>query len=62
MSKMTQIIQAFVDNQTTVSVYRPGSGFTLAKIESLDDDVVSIKPQAGDRYIVHVSQFAVERD
>jgi len=62
MSKMTDIIKTFVDSQTTVSVYRPGSGFVLAKIEALDDDVVSITPQAGDRYIVHVSQFAVERD
>jgi len=62
MSKMTEIIQAFIDGQTTVRVYRPGSGFGLAKIESLDDDVVSITPQSGDRYIIHVSQFAVERD
>jgi len=62
MAKLAQIIQAFVANQETVPVYKPGSGYVMGKVKRLDDDVVTITPQAGDAYIIHTSQFSVERD
>lgn len=62
MSKLTDIIQAFVDNQQTISVYKPGVGYILGKAERLDGDVVSITPDSGSQFVIHVSQFSVERD
>jgi prefoldin subunit 5 len=62
MSKMTEAIKKLADNGSTVLVHIPGKGYVYGKVVSLDDDVVIIKPEEGNRIIIHYTQFSIERD
>lgn len=62
MSKMKQAIQSAVDDGVELKVYLPGRGYRLAVIESLDDDVVTVKPNTGNKVVIHYTAFALERN
>jgi hypothetical protein len=62
MSKMKQAIQALATSSETVLVYLPGRGYVLGKVERLDDDVVTIKPETGNRVVLHYTCFSIERN
>lgn len=62
MTKLQQIIKAFLDQGTQIAVFKPGAGYVLGKVTGLDDDVVTVKPDHGLPFILHYTQFSVERD
>lgn len=62
MSRMKALIERLVENQRTVMVHIPGKGYTYAKVESLDDDLVTLNPEKEKKIIMHYTQFSVKED
>lgn len=62
MSNMTDAIKELSDNGETIKVYIPGKGYVLGKVDQFEDDVVTIKPNRGNKVVIHYTQFSVERD
>ena len=61
MSKMLEVINAFVKSQDDVLVVVPGVGPRLAKVESLVDDVVTVAPKDEPKCVMHYTQLIVQR-
>ena len=62
MSKMKEAIQKLVDNQATILMYIPATGYVFGKVHSLDDDVVTLQPDDGHAVVIHYTQFSLQRD
>lgn len=62
MSKMVEVVKKLIEDDNTVSLVLPGLGVAKGKVEKLDDDVVTVKPSGKPRMVMHISQFAVQRD
>ena len=62
MSKMVEVITAFVKNKNEIRVVVPGIGEVLAKIESIDDDVVTLAPDQKPKVVLHYTQLIILRD
>jgi len=62
MSKMIDVIKAFVQNHEEIRVVIPGIGEVLAKVESIVDDVVTIAPDQKPKTVLHYTNFIVLRD
>jgi hypothetical protein len=59
MSKMTDLIQHFVEAQSKVMIGIPDAGFALCRVESLVDDVVTVVPDGKPKVVMHYTQFTV---
>lgn len=62
MSKMQKVIQRLAQDGSEVKLYLPGRGYRIAVIESIDDDVVTIRPSAGNKVVMHYSLVVLERN
>ena len=62
MSKMKEAIERLVRDGGEVKVYLSGRGYRLAVIESIDDDVVTIRPNTGNKVVIHYTAFTIERN
>jgi len=60
MSKMKAFIERLVENRETVLVNVPGSGYVHARVESIQEDIVTIDPEKGSKIILHYTQFSVK--
>ena len=62
MSQMKAFIHRLVENQKTVLVFVPGKGYVYARVDSLDDDLVTLNPEKDERIIMHYTQFSMKAD
>ena len=62
MSRMKAFIQQLVENRKTVLAFVPGKGYVYTRIDSLDDDVVTLNPENDERIVMHYTQFSMKRD
>ena len=62
MSKLQEIIKRFVDDGGEVKVHIPGRGYRLVVIESIDDDMVTINPNKGNKVVLHYTAVVIERN
>lgn len=62
MSRMKGFIQQLVENQRTVLAFVPGKGYVYTKVDSLDDDVVTLNPEKEERIVMHYTQFSIKGD
>jgi hypothetical protein len=62
MSRMKAFIQQLVDNQRTVLVFIPGKGYVYTRVDSLDDDLVTLNPEKDERVVMHYTQFSMKKD
>ncbi len=62
MSQMKAFIQRLVEHQRTVLVFVPGKGYVYARVDSLDDDLVTLNPEKHERIIIHYTQFSMKAD
>ena len=62
MSQMKAFIHRLVENQRTVLVFVPGKGYVYARVDSLDDDLVTLNPEKDERIIMHYTQFSMKAD
>ncbi len=62
MSKMTDLVKAFADSEEKINLVIPEIGVVLGKVESLNDDVVTIAPDNHPRMVMHFSQVMIQRD
>lgn len=61
-SKFAKIVKALIEAGEKVQIVIPGIGTTLAVLERLDDDVLTVQPDDHPRMIMHVNNIMVQRD
>lgn len=62
MSKMQELIDAFVKNQQDIYLYVPGKGYLQGKVQSRVDDVVTLAPIDHEKVVLHYTLFSYLRD
>jgi hypothetical protein len=62
MSQMKEFIKRLVANQKTLLIHVPGKGFVHGKVESIDDDIVTIDPEKDTKIVMHYSRFSVKQE
>ena len=62
MSRMKNYIEQLAQNRQALLVNVPGAGYVHARIESIDDDMVTIDPEKDTKIIMHYTQISVKQD
>lgn len=61
-TKLTRIVKALIEDGEKIPIVIPGIGSTLAVLERLDDDVLTVQPDDHPRMIMHISNIMIQRD
>jgi len=59
MSKMTELIEGFIEAESRLMVHLPGEGYVRSRIESMIDDVVTVAPEGRPKVVIHFTRLAV---
>ncbi len=62
IGKLAKIVKAIISDGEKVSILIPGIGTTLALLERLDDDVLTVQPDDHPRMIMHINNIMIQRD
>jgi hypothetical protein len=62
MSRMKEYIEKLAENRQTMLIFLPGKGYVHARIESIDDDMVTIDPEKDTKTIMHYTQVSVKQE
>lgn len=59
---MARIVKALIEQEEKVPLVVQGFGVVMARIERLDQDVVTIQPDDHPRMVVHLHNVMSQRD
>ncbi len=61
-TRFTKIVKALIEDGEKIPIVIPGIGTTLAVLERLDDDVLTVQPDDHPRMIMHINSIMIQRD
>jgi hypothetical protein len=59
---MKNYIEKLAQSRQTVLIYLPGKGYVHARVESIDDDMVTIDPEKDTKTILHYTLVSVKQE
>ena len=62
MSRLKELIEHLADSNRTVLAHVPGKGYVWVKVASLEDDMVTLDPEKGNRVIIHYTHFSIKQE
>ena len=61
MSRLKELIAHLAESKRPVLAYVPGKGYVWARVISIEDDMVTLDPEKGDRIVLHYTQFIMKQ-
>ena len=62
MSRLKELIEQLAESNRTVLAYVPGKGYVWVKVASLEDDMVTLDPEKGNRVVLHYTRFSLKQE
>ena len=62
MSRLKALIEHPAERNRTVLAYVPGKGYVWVRVVSIEDDMVTLDPEKGNRIILHYTQFSIKQE
>ena len=60
--RFKELIAHLAESNRTVLAYVPGKGYVWVKVASLEDDMVTLDSEKGNRVILHYTRFSIKQE